>query len=97
MLLARLSRPFSLLLAAALLWSASAVAQSPVDPGKLPGRTLFYLFWHGAPSGEIRKNNALYALWDDPQFAPVRASFADSFFNEAKNQKNQERTDHFEG
>jgi len=64
--------------------AASAFAQSPVDPGKLPGRTLFYLWWHGTPSGEVRKNNSLLALWDDPQLAPVRASFLESFLKDEK-------------
>jgi len=59
--------------------AASVFPQSPVDPGKLPGRTLFYLWWHGTPSGEVRKNNSLLALWDDPQLAPVRAAFLESF------------------
>ena len=29
-----------------------------LTPGTLPGRTVFYLLWHGTPSGEIRKNNS---------------------------------------
>jgi hypothetical protein len=82
-------RRLSLLLLAALLYSAYAVAQSPVDPGKLPGRTLFYLLWRGTPSGEIRKNNSAFALWDDPQFASARASFLDSVVNDSANQKSK--------
>lgn len=85
----QLVRRFSLLLLIALLHSPCAVAQSPVDPGKLPGRTLFYLLWHGTPSGEIRKNNSAFALWDDPQFATARASFLDSVVSDAANQKNK--------
>jgi hypothetical protein len=76
---------FSLLLA--LFYNACAVAQSPVDPGKLPGHTLFYLQWRGTPSGEVRKSNSFFALWDDPQFAPARDSFLDSFLNDSANQK----------
>ncbi len=85
----RLLRRFSLLLLIALLYSACTVAQSPVDPGKLPGRTLFYLLWRGTPSGEIRNNNAAFALWDDPQFASARASFLDSVVNDSANQKSK--------
>jgi hypothetical protein len=68
----RLHRYFCAALLIALFVSTRAVAQSPIDPGKLPGHTLFYLCWHGSPSGDIRKNNSLYALWDDPDFAPAR-------------------------
>jgi hypothetical protein len=85
----RLCRRFSLLFVVALLYSACAAAQSPVDPGKLPGRTLFYLLWHGNPSGEIRKNNSAFALWDDPQFASARAAFLDSVVNDAPSQKSK--------
>ncbi len=55
----------------------------------MPGRTLFYLLWRGTPSGEIRKNNAAFALWDDPQFASARASFLDSVVNDSANQKSK--------
>jgi hypothetical protein len=57
-------------------------AQSPIDPGQLPSRTSFYLLWHGTPAGEARKNNSLYAFWDDPDFAPARASFLATFLND---------------
>jgi hypothetical protein len=84
-----LSRSFRVALVFALLHCTYTAAQSPVDPGKLPGRTLFYLLWHGNPSGEIRKSNSLFALWDDPQFASARASFFDSVVNDAPSQKNK--------
>lgn len=86
---ARLFRCLNLLVLLALLYSAGAFAQSPVDPGSLPGRTLFYLQWRGMPSGDMRKDNSLFALWDDPQFAPARDSFLDSFLNKSTNQKGQ--------
>jgi hypothetical protein len=85
----RLLRCLNLLVLLALLYSPCAFAQSPVDPGNLPGRTLFYLQWRGMPSGDIRKNNSLFALWDDPQFTPARDSFLDSFLNQSTNQKGQ--------
>src|SRR6201984_1894383 len=52
----------------------AAFAQSSLDPAQLPKSTVFYLAWHGTPSGEMRKSNSLLALWDDPDFAPVRAA-----------------------
>jgi hypothetical protein len=52
----------------------AASAQSSLDPGRLPTSTAFYLAWHGTPSGEIRRSNSLLAMWDDPDFAPVRAA-----------------------
>ena len=70
---ARLARTLSLTLLLALASGFPTRSQSPVDPGQLPGRTSFYLFWHGAPAGDVRKNNSLYALWDDPDFATARA------------------------
>jgi hypothetical protein len=71
----------------ALAYSSGAVAQSALDPGKLSGRTLLYLQWRGTPSGEVRKANSFFALWDDPQFAPARDSLLDSFLNNPTNQK----------
>ena len=53
---------------------SAAFAQSSLDPAQLPKSTLFYLAWHGTPSGEMRKSNSLLAMWDDPDFAPVRAA-----------------------
>jgi hypothetical protein len=76
----RLLRRLSSLLFLALLGAASAPSQTPVDPGNLPERTLFYLLWHGTPAAEVRKSNSLFSLWDDPQFA--RASFLDSVSTE---------------
>jgi hypothetical protein len=52
----------------------AALAQSNLDPGQLPRSTVFYLAWHGTPTGEIRKSNSLLAMWDDPDVAPVRAA-----------------------
>ncbi|MBV9886915.1 MAG: hypothetical protein JO119_10255, partial [Acidobacteria bacterium] len=63
----------------ALLFSAPhARAQAPIEPAQLPARTAFYVVWRGAPSGDIRKTNNLFALWDDPEFAPVRAAMFDN-------------------
>ena len=84
---ARIFCRFSVFLLTVLLSGACTFAQSPIDPGTLPGRTVFYLQWHGTPSGESRKNSSLFALWDDPQFATARASLVDSLMNNAQNQK----------
>jgi hypothetical protein len=84
------ARPFYrsiLSLFAALFFAACAAAQSPVDPGNLPANTLMYLAWHGYPSADIRKNNSLLALWDDPEFAVARASFLDSVVSDSAKQK----------
>src|SRR6266436_6568867 len=53
-------------------------AQSSLDPGQLPKSTMFYLAWHGTPSGEARKANSLLATWDDADFAPVRAAIIEA-------------------
>jgi hypothetical protein len=80
----RTIRSFSLLLlAAAGLFSGRCAAQSPVDPGQLPARTSFYLLWRGTPAGEIRRNNSLYALWDDPDFSPARSAFMEAVLPDA--------------
>jgi hypothetical protein len=54
-------------------------AQSSLEPGRLPKSTVFYLAWHGMPSGEARKANSLLALWDDPDFVPVREALIEEF------------------
>ncbi len=65
-------------------------AQAPIEPAQLPARTTFYIVWRGAPAADIRKANNLFALWDDPDFAPVRASMFDNFV--AGSQTNQTNT-----
>lgn len=74
----------SLLPLLGLLFSTQCPAQVRVDPGQLPGRTIFYAYWHGTPTGEIRKGNSLYALWDDPDFASVRTSFIETMISTEK-------------
>jgi len=70
-------------LAAAFLFFAaeSALAQAPLEPAQLPSRTVFYLIWRGAPAPEVRKANALMALWDDADFAPVRSALASNILS----------------
>ncbi len=78
----------SLLFALLCIFSVSrAAAQAPLEPQQLPARTTFYLIWRGSPTGEARKNNALLGLWDDPDFAPVRAAMVDALMNDSKQKK----------
>lgn len=85
----RLFRVTSLLIGACLLLSGRSAGQSPVDPGQLPRRTTFYFLWRGTPAGEIRKDNSLYALWDDPEFATARASLLGTLLNDTQKQKDK--------
>jgi len=52
---------------------AAVLARPELDPGQLPKSTIFYFAWHGTPD-EARTANSLLALWDDADFAPVRAA-----------------------
>lgn len=86
----KLSRPQSsafFLLIFALFCSDRAWGQRPaLDPAQLPSRTIFYLAWHGAPTGQVRQQNALLALWDDPDLAPLRTALVQNMQNDsAKN------------
>ena len=76
----------TLLLLAASLFAGRGAAQVPFEPAQLPARTTFYLIWHGSPSGDVRKANAMMSLWDDPDFAPVRAALLDAVMSDAKKQ-----------
>ncbi len=58
-------------------------AQAPIEPAQLPARTAFYIVWRGEPAGDIRKANNLFALWDDPEFAPARAAMFDNITSSA--------------
>ena len=78
-----------LFLLALVLFPVRSAAQSPVDPGKLPARTTFYLLWHGSPSGDLRARNSLYALWDDPAVAPARSAFLASLLTNDPKQKDK--------
>ena len=61
---------------AILAVAVTAQAQAPIEPADLPARTIFYLVWRGAPAPAVRQANSLYALWDDPGFAPLRSALA---------------------
>jgi len=57
--------------------------QTSIDPARLPENTVFYVLWHGAPTPAARTANSLYALWDDPEFAPAGAAMFDNFLNQS--------------
>lgn len=80
-------RAQSLLFLLAVILSAPAFCQVPIDPAQLPGNISFYFFWHGTPTGDVRTNNAVYSLWDDPDFASARSAWLESFLNEAQGDK----------
>jgi hypothetical protein len=67
-----------------LLGVSSSFGQAPIEPAHLPKRTTFYVLWRGTPAPELRKNNSMLALWDDPDFAPVRAALFNSMNNSEK-------------
>ncbi len=78
-------RTFPWLLAVLLIGAVprAAQSQSSLDPGQLPKSTVFYLAWHGAPAGDTRKANSLLALWDDPDFTPVRAAIIEEMVSDS--------------
>ena len=57
-----------------MLLASRLAAQAPLEPAQMGASTAFYLIWRGTPAGDARKTNGLFALWDDPDFAPVRAA-----------------------
>jgi len=69
--------------------SAPARAQTPLEPAQLPPRTMFYLIWRGAPAAEVRNANSLLALWDDPDFAPVRSAMAAGMLSSSQEKSTQ--------
>ncbi len=66
------------------LGTIPAFAQAPLEPAQLPSRTVFYLIWRGAPAPDVRKANALMALWDDADFAPVRSALASNILSSSQ-------------
>lgn len=68
-----------------------ACAQAPLEPAQMSPRTIFYLIWRGAPAAEARRANSLLALWDDPDFAPVRSGLAASMFNSSEEKSPQRK------
>jgi hypothetical protein len=82
---ARYFRYVCLMVFSLLLFGVTAsFAQAPIEPAHLPKRTTFYVLWRGTPSSDLRKNNSMLALWDDPDFGPVRAALFNSMNNSEK-------------
>jgi hypothetical protein len=67
-----------------------ARAQAPLEPAQMSPRTAFYLIWHGVPGPEARKANSLLALWDDPDFAPVRSAMTSNLIS-SSNERSAEK------
>src|SRR5258708_21723299 len=68
-----------------------ARAQAPLEPAQMSPRTVFYLIWHGVPGPEARKANSLLALWDDPDFAPVRSAIAAGMLSSSAEKSPQQK------
>ena len=68
---------------------AAAIGQANLDPGQLPKSTMFYVAWHGTPPRETRTANSLLALWDDPDFAPLRAAMVEERLQDSAAAKTQ--------
>src|ERR1700687_1222271 len=73
------------------LGTIPAFAQAPLEPAQLPSRTVFYLIWRGAPAPDVRKANSLLALWDDPDFAPVRSALATNMLSSSQDKLSSAR------
>src|SRR5260370_226474 len=68
-----------------------ASPQAPFEPAQMSPRTLFYVIWRGVPGPEARKANSLLALWDDPDFAPVRSAIAANMLNSSAEKSPQRK------
>jgi hypothetical protein len=69
------------IIVSSLLFSGRAAAQAPLEPAQMPSRTLLYIVWRGTPAADARKTNSLLALWDDPDFAPVRSAMFENMMS----------------
>src|SRR4029077_20823000 len=69
----------------------AAWAQAPLEPAQMSPRTAFYLIWRGVPGAQARKGNSLLALWDDPDFAPVRSAIAAGMLNSFAGKEEQRK------
>lgn len=83
--------PFLIVLALLVLGISPARAQAPLEPSQMSPRTVFYLIWRGAPAPEARKANSLLALWDDPDFAPVRSAMAANMISSSEQKSPQQK------
>jgi hypothetical protein len=69
----------------------AAWAQAPLEPAQMSPRTAFYLIWRGVPGAQARRANSLLALWDDPDFAPVRSAIAAGMLNSSAGKSEQRK------
>jgi len=67
----------------------AARAQAPLEPAQMSPRTVFYLVWRGAPPTDVRKANAVLAMWEDADFAPVRSAIAAGVFHSSAEKPDQ--------
>ncbi len=67
----------------------AARAQAPLEPAQMSPRTVFYLVWRGAPPTDVRKANAVLAMWEDADFAPVRSAIAAGVFHSSTEKPDQ--------
>ena len=85
----RILLPIAALLVASV--PDSARAQAPLEPPQMSSRTAFYLIWRGVPGPGARKANSLLALWDDPDFAPVRSAIASNLLGSPAEKSTKEK------
>jgi len=84
-------RGFVFAVVMAMLVGGRASAQAPLEPTQMPPRTSAYLIWRGTPAADARKINALLGLWDDPDFAPVRAAMFENMTNSSEKSASKSR------
>jgi hypothetical protein len=73
-----------------LLLAAPALAQTPIEPAKLPANTAFYVVWRGMNSqAGAKQANSLLALWNDPDFAAFRAALIHEMAKDRSNRPNK--------
>jgi len=86
-------RKFTWVLAILILMGVPAATrgQAGLDPQQLPKSTVFYVAWHGMPTGDARNANSLLALWDDADFAPVRAGIMEQLLSGSAGSKKTQK------
>jgi hypothetical protein len=75
-----------------MLCAQGLQAQAPLEPAQLPANTTFYFIWRGQPSAELKKSNSIAALWDDPDFAPVRSSLTRALLKNSEEKSDAEKS-----